>query len=288
MSSQYLPTHIRYVHKAGSANSAATSSPFSCPRVSCTPAPDPYTVHLDTEQILCPVPDCPAFMSDSFAMRRHLCIRHPADVFQFIGNSHFQQCPHCHLYLTRVNSDHIHSAFCVRQTKRWNRLQVHNTPVDSTPFHIGDQAIEFVSQFRYLGRILSDDDSDDPAAFARLHQARVVWGRFANLLHRDGASVDTMGRFYVTIVQQTLLFGSSTWVLSSRTLQQLERFHARSAWGIAHRHIHRRSDGTWDTSLLVRFWLLVDYNLFWCTFNVTVIIYLHIMRRHIVLCIADV
>ena len=42
-----------------------------------------------------------------------------------------------------------------------------------------------------------------------------------------------------------LLFGSETWVLSSRALNQLERFHAHCAWGIAHRHIRHCSDGTW-------------------------------------------
>ena len=55
-----------------------------------------------------------------------------------------------------------------------------------------------------------------------------------------------MGRFYRTIIQQTLLFGSETWVLSPRTLNRLECFHARCARGITHRHIRRHVDGTWE------------------------------------------
>ena len=84
------------------------------------------------------------------------------------------------------------------------------------------------------------------AAFIRMQQARKVWGRFSHLLHQHGASVETMGRFYRTVIQQTLLFGSETWVLSARALNRLERFHARCARGIAHRPIRRRSDGTWN------------------------------------------
>ena len=118
---------------------------------------------------------------------------------------------------------------------------------ESTPFHIGGNPIEFVSDFRYLGRILSKDDSDDLAAYTRLQKAKRVWGLFSRLLQADGASVETMGRFYRTIIQQTLLFGSATWVLTARALNRLERFHARCARGMAHRHIRRQADGTWVT-----------------------------------------
>ena len=61
----------------------------------------------------------------------------------------------------------------------------------------------------------------------------------------DGASVDTMGRFYRTVIQQTLLFGAETWVLSKRAQSRLERFHVRCARGIAHRPIRRNADGSW-------------------------------------------
>ena len=117
------------------------------------------------------------------------------------------------------------------------------------PFHIGAEPIEYVPDFRYLGRILSEDDSDDMAAYTRMQKAKRVWGRFSHLLRLDGASVETMGRFYRTIIQQTLLFGAATWVLSTRSLSRLERFHARCARGIAHRPIQRRADGTWVTPM---------------------------------------
>ena len=56
------------------------------------------------------------------------------------------------------------------------------------------------------------------AAYTHMQKARCTWGHFKNLLQADGASVETMGRFYRMIIQQTLKFGSATWVLSARAL----------------------------------------------------------------------
>ena len=117
--------------------------------------------------------------------------------------------------------------------------------VSTSAFVVQDHPIEFVPSFRYLGRILSNDDSDDLAVYARKQKAACVWGRFRVLLQIEGASVETMCRFYRTIIQQVLLFGSETWVLSARALATLERFHARCARGILHRPIRRASNGDW-------------------------------------------
>ena len=146
-------------------------------------------------------------------------------------------------------SKHFQSLFCLKHSTHPQYLHSHEEthPVlnSLTPFHIGDQSIDLVSTYTYLGRVLSCDDSDDQAAYARLNKAATVWGRFKVLLQKDGASVSTMGRFYRTILMQTLLFGSDTWTLSKRSLSRLERFHARCARGIAHRPIQRLMNNTW-------------------------------------------
>ena len=65
-----------------------------------------------------------------------------------------------------------------------------------TPFHIGADPIEFVSNFWYLGRFLSQDDSDNMAAYYQKTKAAATWGCFKALLQKDGASVDTLSWFY--------------------------------------------------------------------------------------------
>ena len=257
VSNQYLPTHIRHVHGAlpDVSTDCTRTSPPPCkrPRTSDPPAfLNHYTIRLGPGMIVCPVPDCPAHSTSSYVFRRHLCIRHPMDHFRLSDDSiEFTQCPHCGLFLDHLTPRHIHSQFCIRQSARRARIlsrsQCPVTVDTSTPFHIGDRKIAYVSNFRYLGHVLCEDDSDDMAANTRLHLAKRVWGRFSHLLQADGASIETMGRFYRTIIQQTLLFGSATWVLTARSLNRLEHFQARCARGITHRHIRRRADGTWIT-----------------------------------------
>lgn len=247
MNDQYLPTHIRHLHHVLPCVRAAppcdSSGPTKRRRLS-------YTLHVPTSSdIHCPVPDCPTYSSDLSIIRRHFCIRHPTDQLELLGGSQYTQCPRCGLLLTSLTPQHFQSQFCLRQSTRRERIlsSVQSSAIASDPFVIGTQPIDFVDTFQYLGRILSCDDSDDMAAFSRLQQARQVWGRFSTLLQADGASVSTMSRFYQTVIQQTLLFGSATWVLSQRALGRLERFHARCARGMAHRPIQRRANGTWIT-----------------------------------------
>jgi hypothetical protein len=66
------------------------------------------------------------------------------------------------------------------------------------------------------------------------------------ILSSDGADSKTMARFYLAEVQAKLLYGSKTWVLSRCLLDCLECFHARCARYIAHCHIRRLPDNTWE------------------------------------------
>ena len=45
-------------------------------------------------------------------------------------------------------------------------------------------------------------------------------------------------------LQVILLFGSETWCLSPTALKQLEGFHVRAAWRMAHKHKPRQVPGT--------------------------------------------
>ena len=258
MSNQCLPTHIRHVHVAvpdvhTELHCASPPLPRKCPRTSDTfPGTlNHCTVNLDTDDTVCPVPQCPAHSPSHFIMRRHFCIRHPTDCFQLRGDINFLQCPHCGFLLTHLTPEHFQSKFCIKQAARCEHLLSSDhcvaTADESIPFHIGAEPIEFVSNFWCLGRTLCKDDSDDMAACTRLQKARQVWGCFSQLLQKDGASIETVSRFCRTVIQQTLLCGSATWVLSARALNRLEHFHARCARGIAHRPIRRRADGTWET-----------------------------------------
>jgi hypothetical protein len=91
-------------------------------------------------------------------------------------------------------------------------------------FYVGDHALERVTKFRYLGRILSQDDHDLSACVRNIQRAKTKW-----------AAVSKFARFYLVIVSTVLLYGSDTWVVTRRMEELLTSFHNRCL-----RHITKR------------------------------------------------
>ena len=89
-------------------------------------------------------------------------------------------------------------------------------------------------------------DRDEAAVSYNITKASKVWFGMYRVLSYDGANAHTMARFYLAVVQAKLLYGSETWVLSQRTLDRLERFHARCARHVTRRHMRPLPDGTWE------------------------------------------
>jgi hypothetical protein len=108
--------------------------------------------------------------------------------------------------------------------------------------------IEQVKEFKYLGRIIRQDDNDLSAVEWNLKQARQEWGSIRRLLLKKSASPKTMAKFYKAIVQSVLLYGSESWVLSVHSKRKLESFHRRCARCITGRHIHPNEEGILDIS----------------------------------------
>ena len=65
-----------------------------------------------------------------------------------------------------------------------------------------------VTDFRYLGRVMTNTDDDWPAVARNLRKARVTWGRLARILGRERADPKVSRCFYIAVTQQVLLFGA--------------------------------------------------------------------------------
>ena len=70
--------------------------------------------------------------------------------------------------------------------------------------------MEAVSEFRYIGRLLTATDDDWPAVAGNIKKARGSWGRLAWVLGREGADPKVSHNFYTAVTQQVLLFGVET------------------------------------------------------------------------------
>jgi hypothetical protein len=109
-------------------------------------------------------------------------------------------------------------------------------------FYVDQTPLERVTKFRYLGRILSQDDHDLSACVRNIQRARAKWAAVSRVLKREGASKKSFARFYLVIVSTVLLYGSDTWVVTRRMEALLTSFHDRCL-----RHITKRVIRCTDT-----------------------------------------
>ena len=77
-------------------------------------------------------------------------------------------------------------------------------------FHAYGKPMEAVSEFRYLGRLLTTTDDDWPEVAGNIRKARVSWGRLVGVIGREGADPKLSRSFYTAVTQQVLLFGVET------------------------------------------------------------------------------
>ena len=112
-------------------------------------------------------------------------------------------------------------------------------------FKVYGEQLQTVPSFKYMGRILKERDDDWPAVAGNLVKARKSWVRLQGILSREGATKRVSGNFFKAVVQQVLLFGAETWVVSPRMDRALSAFINGEARRIAGRQPRRGRDGKW-------------------------------------------
>ena len=88
-----------------------------------------------------------------------------------------------------------------------------------------------VTEFRYLGRFLTSTDDNWPAVSGNIWKARASWGRLVRVLGREGADLKVSRSLYTAVIQQVLLFGAESWVLTKNMESALDAFHGREHGG---------------------------------------------------------
>ena len=83
-------------------------------------------------------------------------------------------------------------------------------------FHAYGTRIEVVTEFGYLGKVLTATDDDWPAVAGNIQKARVSWGSLTRVLGREGADPKVSRSFYTAVTQQVLHFGTELWVLTEK------------------------------------------------------------------------
>ena len=113
-------------------------------------------------------------------------------------------------------------------------------------FQAHGRPLEKVTLFKYLGRVLTEEDDDWPEVVVNLKNVRKSWARLTRILIREGARPRVSGMFFKMLLQAMLLFGSETWLLTPHMERALGSFEHWVARRITGRQPRRKEEGRWD------------------------------------------
>ena len=82
-----------------------------------------------------------------------------------------------------------------------------------------------LSEFKYIGSVLTALYGDWQVVADNLRKARKQWARMSKFLGLEGSDPRTFSNFYNAVVQVTLLVGVEAWVMSPQIGRSLDSFH---------------------------------------------------------------
>jgi hypothetical protein len=211
----------------------------------CRPAETYVVSELSPAGLSCPFPECGGFLKSGWMMRRHFQDVHPKDLVKVPKEGKFGRCIRCRMQVDPRYPRHQYTKECQMgvERKKQREAAVASALALRHQFSVHGEALERVKVFKYLGRLLAQDDDDIQAIRAQLRKARATWARVGQVLRAENAPPRVAAKFYKAVVQAVLLYGSETWVLSTTALASLEGFHIRAAYRMAVRHKPRRGPG---------------------------------------------
>ena len=194
----------------------------------------------------CPVDGCTGGGKDRSTSYRHFCYRHPNDDIIIQEDGILDKCSECGMRCLNLQR-HRGSQTCKKAAQRRHHEQLQRAQFDaeSVTFTVNGKQIERVREFRYLGRIITDNDDDTRCIKDNIKRAKKRWNCIAKILKREGANAVCMSRFYLTIVQAVLLYGAESWAIFQRNMDLLKSFHWRSIRYMTGVHIAKQRDGAW-------------------------------------------
>ena len=180
-------------------------------------------------------------------MYRHFNLKHPQADIIIEEDGELPKCGLCGMRTVDVQK-HMNNYTCKQaQRRRTNEgRQDEQFRANRVTFNIKGKEIERVRQFKYLGRIFTENDCDTVCIQDNLMKARQRWNCVAKLLKDEGADPKCMAEFYLTIVQSVLLYGADSWCITKGDMNKLNSFHLRAVRYLSGKHICKKNDGEWE------------------------------------------
>jgi len=131
-------------------------------------------------------------------------------------------CRVLHSYEAAASSVGLHA--------NWRKTKVQNIGAGPAPDPVlmGDQTVEPVTKFTYLGSDVDSDGYSTPEIHRRLGMASSIMGQLDTIWKQQRLSLQTKLRLYSSLVLSVLLYGSETWTLRKTDSSKVQAFHMMS------------------------------------------------------------
>jgi hypothetical protein len=141
--------------------------------------PVTYTVSvvLHARALLCLYLGCEGHLRDRWMMRRHFRDVHPIDLVNVPKEGKFDRCKRCGMQVHPMYPRHRYTKECqigVEQ-KHQQETVVLPAPALRQQFSVCGNMLERVEVYKYLGRLLAQDDDDIQAICAQMRKAQATW-----------------------------------------------------------------------------------------------------------------
>ena len=195
----------------------------------------------------CPVANCSGGSKGKSGMYRHFCLKHVSATLVIAEDGLLPRCPECFMFVRDIFK-HRNSFTCKRGKQRRDNeiLEKRQEFAEEVELTVYGKKLERVSEFKYLGRIFSQDDDDSKCINKQLKKARARWNNVAQVLSREGANAPTMARFYKAIIQAVLLYGADSWTITKLNWDRLRAFHKRAIRHMTTSHIRKIGEDSWE------------------------------------------
>jgi hypothetical protein len=190
------------------------------------------------DPIQCPYPGCPGVLSNPYMLRRHFRDLHPKDTAEIPREGTFPWCRLCMMQCNPGYPRHIHTQVCSLDAEQ--RTQQDSAVTAALALHklfyVEWEFLEKVDLFRYLRRILAQDDYDVRAVRNQIKKAGGIWAKVRQVLMANDTPPKVSAKFDKAVVQSVLLHSRKTWHLLTTALAWLEVFHIRAAYRMTEKH----------------------------------------------------
>jgi hypothetical protein len=148
-----------------------------------------YNVPLGCGKLKCPFPLCKGELASGWMMQRHVQDLHSLDYVVVKKEGRYLQCSCCNMQVDPRQPAHINTKECRTGTTRRHQrdMAVRSALVLRQQFTVHEDVLERVEVFRYLSRLLLQDDDDIQAVQSQLPKAHGTWARVGQVLRKENA-----------------------------------------------------------------------------------------------------